>query len=391
MHQRQLPSRPLPPSPVSPTGACPGPRRALGRPLARLALTGALGLTLAGGFAPAALPGPVAAQEPPATPSAAPGMSIADVVARVSPAVVTVLNEQRQSQVGTADPEPVGSGTGFIIDQQGHIVTNNHVVQGGEAFEVIFADGEKRQARLIGRDDVSDLAVIQVDGQVPATVSFGNSGALRVGEPVIAVGSPLGAFTNTVTEGIVSALNRTFPGSAYYTNLIQHDAAINPGNSGGPLFNAAGEVVGVNTLGIPQAQGIFFAIPASTVQEVVTQLIEAGQVTYPFLGVTTYPVSESLAAQLELPADSGVLVLGPSLGQELFGQPAAAPEGPAAAAGLQEGDIILAINGQPINEQNPFVEVLFQFKPGDDVTLTVQRGDQQLELPVALAERPAPR
>jgi len=318
-------------------------------------------------------------------------MSIADVVARVSPAVVTVLNEQRQSQVGTADPEPVGSGTGFIIDQQGHIVTNNHVVQGGEAFEVIFADGEKRQARLIGRDDVSDLAVIQVDGQVPATVSFGNSGALRVGEPVIAVGSPLGAFTNTVTEGIVSALNRTFPGSAYYTNLIQHDAAINPGNSGGPLFNAAGEVVGVNTLGIPQAQGIFFAIPASTVQEVVTQLIEAGQVTYPFLGVTTYPVSESLAAQLELPADSGVLVLGPSLGQELFGQPAAAPEGPAAAAGLQEGDIILAINGQPINEQNPFVEVLFQFKPGDDVTLTVQRGDQQLELPVALAERPAPR
>jgi 2-alkenal reductase len=197
--------------------------------------------------------------------------SAVDIVEQVGPAVVTVINEQRFNDNEGTELEPVGSGTGFIIDDQGHIVTNWHVVDGGDNFEVIFADGTTVSAELVGTDEVSDLAVVKVDGDLPGVVSLGDSDALKPGQPVLAIGSPLGAFTNTVTQGIVSAIGRDFPGSQTYTNLIQHDAAINPGNSGGPLFNFAGEVVGVNTLGIPQAstgeivQGVFFAIPYNTV------------------------------------------------------------------------------------------------------------------------------
>ncbi len=218
-----------------------------------------------------------------------------NVVLRVGPAVVTVINEQTASGIGSgslqpsggdassSSLQPVGSGTGFIIDDQGDIVTNWHVVDQGQKFQVIFANGETRDAKLVGSDEISDLAVVQVTGKLPGIVSFGDSSTLLPGEPVLAIGSPLGAFTNTVTEGIVSAVGRDFPqdssqGPQIYTNLIQHDAAINPGNSGGPLFDLNGEVVGVNTLGIPTdsggapVQGLFFAIPSNTVKQITTQL-----------------------------------------------------------------------------------------------------------------------
>jgi len=318
------------------------------------------------------------------------------VVERVAPAVVTVINEQRlRDEMGDPsadsspipgageDPLPVGSGTGFIIDDVGHVVTNEHVVRDGQEFLVVLADGEERSGELIGADPISDLAVIQIEGEVPATVALGNSDALRVGEPVLAIGSPLGAFTNTVTQGIVSALGRTVPEFGAYTNLIQHDAAINPGNSGGPLFNAAGEVVGVNTLGVPVAQGLFFAVPASTVQEVVAQLIESGEVVYPFIGITTQPVTDTVVASRDLAVDAGVLVLGPDDDPSIN-----APAGPAAAAGIEAGDVIVALNGEAIDRQTPFIEVLFGFEPGETVTATIQRGEEQLELPVTLGERP---
>jgi len=312
------------------------------------------------------------------------------VVQRVAPAVVTVINQRMMEGLGMeSDPQRAGSGTGFIIDEAGYIVTNWHVVQGGDAFSVIFADGGQRDATLIGSDPISDLAVVQVDGEIPAIVGLGDSNLLQPGQPVLAIGSPLGTFTNTVTQGIVSALGRSIPGSgcSIYTNLIQHDAAINPGNSGGPLFAMDGQVIGVNTLGIPQvpgegtiAQGLFFAVPSNTVTEITAQLIELGEVIYPYFGVISIPVTDDVAAQLDLTVNEGAIVDPTS---------SIASDSPAGLAGIQPGDVITAIDGEPIDRQSSFVDVLFAHDPGETVTATVQRGAEALSLEVTLAERPA--
>jgi 2-alkenal reductase len=314
---------------------------------------------------------------------AAPGEAPAvQVVERVTPAVVTVLNEQTAQGVGSA-LTPVGTGTGFIIDTDGHIVTNWHVVTGGQQFEVIFADGTTAPATLVGSDQLSDLAVVKIDGAIPGTVPLGDSDALKPGEPVLAIGSPLGSYTNTVTQGIVSATNRDFPDPAManYTNLVQHDAAINPGNSGGPLVNLSGEVVGVNTIGIPQQngqtiQGLSFAIPSNTVKRISQILMSEGSVTYPFFGVRSVPVTPQVKAQENLSVDTGVLVTEVS------------PGGPAEAAGVQVGDVVLAIDGEAIDEHNAFAEVLFTHKPGETVEATIQRGDRQMTVEVTLGTRP---
>jgi 2-alkenal reductase len=283
----------------------------------------------------------------------------------------------------TGDLTPVGTGTGFIIDKDGHIVTNWHVVTGGQQFEVIFADGDKTPATLVGVDPTNDLAVVRVDGPVPGTVPLGDSDALKPGQPVLAIGSPLGSFTNTVTQGVVSATHRSFPGSpaSLYTDLVQHDAAINPGNSGGPLFNLDGEVVGVNTLGIPEAngqpvQGIFFAIPANTVKRISERLIDQGSVTYPYVGIGFVPVTPEVAAQADLSVETGVLVTEVS------------PGGPADAAGIRVGDVILSIDGQPIDEHHGFGEVLFTLEPGDEVDVLIQRDDLRMTVTVTLDTRP---
>ena len=313
----------------------------------------------------------------------------AAVVEQVSPSVVTVINEQRTPDLfgpAAAEPQPAGSGTGFVVDEDGHIVTNWHVVDGGEEFSVVFADGEERPATLVGSDETSDLAVVRVHGEMPAVAPFGDSDALVPGQPVLAIGSPLGAFTNTVTQGIVSAVGRAFPdapgAATYYTNLIQHDAAINPGNSGGPLFNLAGEVVGVNTLGINQIpergpiQGLFFAIPSDTAEKIADQLIADGAVSYPYLGITTLPVTDELAARFDLAVDGGVLVTDVAAGS------------PAAEAGIEPGDVVVALDGTAIDRANPLAEFLFAYAPGDTVEAAIQRGDEQTELDVTLGERP---
>jgi 2-alkenal reductase len=304
------------------------------------------------------------------------------VIQRVNPAVVTVINEQQAQGVdGGSQIVPAGSGTGFIIDKQGHIVTNWHVVDGGQRFKVIFTDGKQRPAKLIGSDQVSDLAVVQVDGAMPGVVPLGDSSALQPGQTVLAIGSPLGTFTNSVTEGIVSALGRNLPDS-FYTNLIQHDAPINPGNSGGPLLNLAGEVVGVNTLGIPEengvpVQGLFFAIPSNTVKTITAKLIADGKIVYPYLGVSTDSVTDEVAAQAGLSVDYGAYVA------------SVESNGPAAKAGIQEGDVILSIDGQRIDQQHPFSEVLFKHKIGSTISIELLRGTQHLKVSATLAERPA--
>ena len=204
---------------------------------------------------------------------------------------------------------------------------------------------------------------------------------------MLAIGSPLGEFTGTVTDGIVSALNRDFPGAARrgeaaYTNLIQHNAAINPGNSGGPLFDLNGRVVGVNTLGIPTtnaglpAQGLFFAIPSNTVSRIATQLITEGRAIYPYLGIEYAPVVPEIARVYDLPADYGAFI------QALI------PGAPAAQAGLDPGDIIVAIGGRPIDAQTTFTEALFAASPGETVPVEFVRNGERQTADVRLEERP---
>ena len=311
------------------------------------------------------------------------------VVERVMPAVVTVINEQQFGDgiFGETALE-AGRGTGFIIDGSGNIVTNEHVVRDGTGFEVILTNGEKRSATLVGSDRFSDLAVVRMDGAIPSIVEFGDSNALRPGQPVIAIGSPLGEFTGTVTSGIVSALNRDFPQNeitggetGIYTDLIQHDAPINPGNSGGPLFDLAGRVIGVNTLGIPQigttqVQGLFFAIPANHVARIVSELIERGRVAYPYLGINYDPISPEVAAQYDLPVDYGAYVMETVPGQ------------PASQAGIRKGDIIVAVGETRIGEQTTFSEALFAHAPGETVPVAIVRNGTEREVEVTLAERP---
>lgn len=311
------------------------------------------------------------------------------VVSRVMPAVVTVINEQ-QFDNGLAGSESIeaGRGTGFVIDGSGNVVTNEHVVHGGSRFQVILSNGEKREAKLVGSDPLSDLAVVRMEGDPLSTVSFGDSDTLQQGQPVLAIGSPLGDFTGTVTSGIISALDRDFPtdvsggaSEGIYTDLIQHDAAINPGNSGGPLFDLAGRVIGVNTLGIPEergtpVQGLFFAIPSNHVARIVGEIIQKGRVSYPFFGINYVPISPELAAQNDLNVDYGAYVQGVE------------PNGAADRAGIREGDIIVAVGEDRITAQTTFTEVLFAHAPGETVPVTIVRNGREQTVQATLAERP---
>ena len=312
--------------------------------------------------------------------------AITRAVAKVSPAVVTVVGviPGRMTFFGPTPDEQV-SGSGVIVSEKGYIITNNHVVAGTQKLEVIFANGTRREARIVGTDRFADLAVLQVKGKVPAVAVLGNSDALKPGETVIAIGSPLGAFRNTVTVGVVSATGRNLDTGRGYVmeGLIQTDAAINHGNSGGPLVNLAGEVVGINTLivrngGGDVAEGLGFAIPSNTVRAVAEQIIKQGYVARPYLGIDWQGINPAIAARYGLPVKWGVYVV------------QVAANSPAAKAGLQHGDIITQIGNTPIDDQHPFINSLFGHKPGETVTLKVVREGKTLSLKVTLGERPRP-
>lgn len=324
------------------------------------------------------IPAPPPPQPTAAAPSTEPELTPVQVVEKVGPAVVTVINEQPNDD-GTENV-PVGSGSGFILDEDGHVVTNQHVVDGGVEFVVVLADGREEPATLIGADPNADVAVLKIDSKVPAVATLGDSNNLLPGQSVLALGSPLGTFTNTVTEGIVSALGRTVPdddGGPELLNLIQHDAAINPGNSGGPLVTLTGEVVGINTLGIIDAQGLFFAVPSATVKRVASRLIDEGSVAYPYLGLQLTQLDDETILRWGLDVDDGFYVAGVVAGS------------PAEAAGMQQGDVVTALNLQRVGEQVSLVGALFQYQPGDTVQLTVQRGSVSFRVAITLVERPA--
>jgi 2-alkenal reductase len=331
----------------------------------------------------------------PALPADTVGMSVVDVVQRASPAVVTVVNTLEASTGASPQPflplQPTqpdqpqrSTGSGVIIDDAGYIVTNHHVIDGQRSLAVIFFDGSRRSATLIGSDPLMDLAVLKVDGAVPGAAPLGDSGALQPGETVIAIGSPLGDFRNSVTVGVVSALNRSLGGDAP-DGLIQTDAAINRGNSGGPLLNLRGEVVGINTLVVRgsgfngvQAEGLGFSVPSSVVQRVADALIAEGKVTYPYLGVTFTMIDAQAAFEQDLPIQAGALV------REVQS------DGPAAQAGVQPGDVITTLEGQRVGVDGQLRALLLGYAPGDTVVVDVWRDGTTQAMRVTLGERPAP-
>jgi 2-alkenal reductase len=307
-------------------------------------------------------------------------LSVADVAERANPAVVTVTNRAAPDSgllpsdvfPGGDETVPVGAGSGFIIDAEGHVVTNNHVVAGADELEVQFFDGTETMATVVGRDEVQDVAVLQLDladgREVPGILAFGDSDAVRAGEDVVAIGSSLGEFTNTVSRGIVGNVDRSLGG---LPNLIQHDAPIYPGNSGGPLLNLAGEVIGINVAGVGNIrQGatpaqLAFAINSNAARAVVEELIANGVVRRPWLGISGAPI------------DGGQFV------DEVL------PDTPAAAAGVQADDLIVAIDGERLDGNTGLIEILSAREPGETVTLTIERDGDEQELDVTLGERPA--
>lgn len=307
--------------------------------------------------------------------------AVIDAVQKVKPAVVTVINnmQPRRGMFGSATT-PTASGSGVIVDANGYIVTNNHVIEGEQNLQVIYSDGSKAGATVVGADPVGDIAIIKVTGKVPAVAQFGDSNSLEPGQTAIAIGSPLGDYRGTVTVGVVSGLNRTV---GQQQGLIQTDAAINNGNSGGPLINSLGQVIGINTLVVRTtndgnvAEGLGFAIPSDQVRQIMTQLIANGHVDRPFMGVSYQALDPQMASAMNLTTTDGVLITQVD------------PGTPAAQAGLQQGDVITAFDSQKIDQDHSLQTLLFTRKAGDTVTLTILRSGKTMTVKLTLTLRPS--
>jgi S1-C subfamily serine protease len=319
--------------------------------------------------------------------------AIYQVAEQVKPAVVQVTNEQASFGSSQAGAIPVGVGSGIIYDNQGHILTNNHVVDGATKIVVSLTDGRAFTAQLIGRDPQTDLAVIQISGSNLPVAQLGDSTQLKVGDWVVAIGNALALPGGpTVTAGLVSATGRIVeepPSSTsaqqisgsgpYLFNLIQTSAAINPGNSGGPLVNLDGQVVGINTLsggstssGV-QAEGIGFAISMETAKPIADQLVATGQVVHPYLGADYVALDPALSAQNGIPVPYGDYITG------------VVPGSPAAQAGLQTDDIITQADGTDLKGDSDLAVLIHNHKPGDTLTLTVLHGNQTMTVQVTLS------
>jgi S1-C subfamily serine protease len=309
-----------------------------------------------------------------------------EVVKKTQNSVVYITNIQlvRDFFSWTEEAVPRGTGSGFIWDEQGHIITNYHVIEDGDLFNVTLPNQEERQAKLVGKEPNKDIAVLKIEGNVKGLqpVKIGSSSNLQVGQKVIAIGNPFG-FDHTVTTGIVSALGRSMPGAGGVTirDMIQTDAAINPGNSGGPLLNSAGELIGMNTMIISRSgtsSGVGFAIPVDTIKKIVPQIIKYGRVIRPGLGLSL--LSDRYAAQLgiegvviyEVPPDSEAYQKGlRGLTRSRLGR-------------LVIQDIIKEIDGQKVRSYDDLYNLLDNYNIGDKVTLTVERNGKTRKVELTL-------
>jgi serine protease Do len=308
---------------------------------------------------------------------------ITQAVQKVGPAVVTVVGTipGQPSFFGPAGNQTV-SGSGIFISDQGYVLTNNHVVEGTNSVNLVLSNGSQEKATIVGTDQYNDIAVLKANGKVPAVATLGNSDVLKPGESVIAIGSPLGDFKNTVTVGVVSAMGRSIDTGQGYSieGLLQTDAAINPGNSGGPLVNLAGQVIGINTLIVrgtgngSVAEGLGFAIPVNTAQAVATQIIQKGYFAHPYIGISYQPIAPDVANAYNLPVQWGAYVTDVQ------------SNSPASQAGLKPGDIITQVGNVAMDATHSYLNTLYTYKPGDRVTLDLIRNGQKLQVQITLGE-----
>jgi S1-C subfamily serine protease len=310
-----------------------------------------------------------------------------DVAAAVSPAVVRIKTSANVDTSNGIIPE-TGVGSGVIYDSAGWILTNRHVVEGSDRLAVELNDGRVLTGTVYGTDTLTDLAIVKVDATGLPTASLGDSTALKVGQLVIAIGSPLGTYTNSVTSGIVSAKGRSINanGNQNLNNLIQTDAAINPGNSGGPLLDAGGHVVGINTAIAADSNGIGFAIPINIARPIMEQAVAGKPLARPYMGIVYRALDVQYAQANNLPVSAGALVL-PG-GSTNAPTPAVIPGGPAEAAGVREGDIIVKVDSQSIDGDHPLDATLSEFAPGETISVVVLRGGATQTLSLTLGTRP---
>lgn len=306
-------------------------------------------------------------------------ISVADAAEKIAPAVVSVITEDSQGQSGT--------GTGIIVSRDGYVMTNRHVAEGMQKLAVELDNGDySEQVQFLGADPLTDIAFLKISGLSDLPVAtIGDSKNNLVGMPVLAIGYAKGTYPNTVTMGIISGLERqvtanTQSGEVYetLTDLIQTDAAINPGNSGGALVNAAGEVIGVNVASDVSAQGISFAVPIAAAKGMLRNVVENGRAKRADMGLSYAPITSQVAYERNLPVRHGALVIGAN------GQSGVASNGPAAKAGLKDGDIITAVNGTDIGRKGSLLTLVSEHMPGETVALAVLRGSQKLNLNMTL-------
>jgi len=298
------------------------------------------------------------------------------VAESVGPSVVNVNTKTKIQFFFQAIPQE-GAASGVIITRDGYILTNNHVVEGAQQIRVTLADGRAFDAKVVGRDPYTDVAVIKIEATDLPAAKLGDSTNLKIGQIAIAIGNPFG-LGKTVTAGIISALNRsiTTESGTIIEGLIQTDAPINPGNSGGALVNSAGEVIGINTAIYQGAQGIGFAIPIHLAKSIADQIISKGYASHPWMGVYLDTVDAQMSAYYRLPVDYGAIIMD------------IVKNGPADKAGIKRGDIIIEFNGEKITTADDLVVRVMRCKVGDRIKLGIARGDQRLTIEVTLEERP---
>ncbi len=303
---------------------------------------------------------------------------ITTAVERLSASVVSISSVRiaRDMRFGVVPIE--GEGSGVIIDSNGYLVTNNHVIDGASRVQVNLKDGRSYQGEVVGVDPATDVALIRVDAPNLPAAGLGDSEQLKVGQIVLAIGNALGLQgAPTVSMGVISALKRPLPGvDSIFEGLIQTDAAINPGNSGGPLADLNGNIVGINTMMIPYAQGVGFAIPVNTVKEITQQLFTKGRVIRPWLGITGVDLNPALVRRYNLPAESGVLVV------------EVTPNSPSEAAGLQPGDIVTGIGIQDVKKMKDLLLALSKLPVDKETVISYLRWGRERKSSIRLVEAP---
>jgi serine protease Do len=294
----------------------------------------------------------------------------------------------RPCETGTEKRE-VGGGSGFIVSENGLVITNKHVVIDEKAEYTVFtADGKKYPAKVLATDPIQDLALLQIEGNNFQPAKLGDSDGVKLGQTAIAIGNALSEYSNTVSVGVISGLARTVTafgqgiGTETIRGVLQTDAAINPGNSGGPLLNLRGEVIGINTAMAEDAQNIGFAIPINNAKRAIQSVKATGKISVPYLGVRFLPIKEEITKEQKLETKEGAILRGAADG------PAIIPDSPADKAGLLAEDIILEVNGQKITKERPLLSWIQNYSVGEEVTLRVWREGKELEIKVKLEERP---